>query len=131
MKETEATTLLSNQSEQGVAALQFTEDKQYTTFRAEHAFDGDDIVFHFYRTEERPSDKYWSDTFPEGLSEIAQTVFKAGFPRLKAAFTKETDSWWMRAGGFAVEGLPEERIARFYKELDQALETRKDRAPAD
>lgn len=126
MEETEATNLLSTQSDQGVQPLQFTKDESYTTFRAEHAFEDDDIVFHFFNTKEHEDDrKYWKDTFPTALSDVAQEVFKAGYPRLKAAWTEEVESWWLRCTGFANEGLPEERIKRFYKELDQSLDARK------
>lgn len=129
MTETEATSLLGTQDEQGVVPLQFKKVTDYTTFSAEHAFDGDDIVFHFFRTKENPSDRYWQDVFPNGLSDVAQEVFQAGYPRLKATFTQEVDSWWMRASGFAHEGLPEERIQHFYAKLDQALETMSKSAP--
>lgn len=124
MTEKEATSLLASQDEQGVAVLQFIKDSTYTTFRSEHAFDAEDIVFHFFRAPENSADKYWSDTFPNALSEVAQSVFNASYPRLKAAFTQETDSWWMRATGFANEGLPEERLKRFYAELDRALDAK-------
>jgi len=122
--EQEATTLLASQDEQGVAALQFVPTTDFTTFRAEYAFSGDDIVFHFFRTEENPGEEYWGTIFPNVLSEVAQEVFQAGYPRLKAAFTREHDSWWMRAGSFVNVGLPEERVKRFYAALDQALEAR-------
>ncbi len=124
MKETEATSLLSTQDDQGVAALVFKNVTDYTTFRVEHAFDGDDIVFHFFRTPECPEKDYWEVVFPNVLSEVAQEIFQAGYPRLRAAFTHEQDSWWMRAGGFANAGIPEERCARFYAALDKALEAR-------
>jgi len=129
LKETEATSLLANQSEQGVAALQFTKVKDYTTFDAEHASDGSDLIFHFFRTEENSSDNYWKEIFPNALSEVAQAVFQAGYPRLRATYTREVDSWWLRADGFADEGLPEERILHFYKKLDQALDTMNKSAP--
>jgi hypothetical protein len=122
--ETEAKSLLSNQGDQGVQPLQFTRDNTYTTFESEHAFDEDDIVFHFFRATENSGDTYWKKVFPDVLSDVAQAVFEAGYPRLKAAFTDETDSWWMRANSFANTGLPEERVRRFYQKLDEALEAR-------
>ena len=122
---TEATSLLSTQGEQGVSALQFIKNLMYTTFLVEHAFDGEDIVFHFFRTKENPTDKYWKTDFPNVLSDVAQDVFQASYPRLKAAWTEEQDSWWMRANGFASVGMPEERIHHFYEKLDQALEALK------
>lgn len=97
----------------------------YTTFLAEHAFDDDAIVFHFFVTPENNSREYWQEKFPPVLSEVAQEVFQAGYPRLRAAFTAEHNSWWMRADGFANEGIPKERIARFYDALDQALDAAK------
>lgn len=123
------TDLLLNQADQGVLALQFEKVNDYTTFLAEHAFDGEDIVFHFFRSEENSTNKYWKEIFPEALSEVAQKVFQAGYPRLKAAWTEEQDSWWMRANGFVNIGLPEERIKSFYSELDQALEALKNKQP--
>lgn len=129
MTETEATSLLSSQDDQGVATLHFEENKDYTTFRAEHAFDGEDIVFHFFKTPECPPKGYWDDVFPNTMSDVAQAVFQAGFPRLKAAWTEEVESWWLRCTGFASEGLPEERIKRFYRELDESLEAKNSKAP--
>lgn len=85
-------------------------------------------MFHFFLTPEitpeQGGKEYWSVTFPEALSEVAQQVFQAGYPQLRAAFTAEQDSWWMRANGFAVVGIPEERVTSFYAELDQALDAR-------
>jgi hypothetical protein len=129
MGETEATSLLSSQNDQGVQPLQFIKDESYTTFRAEHAFEDEDIVFHFFKTAECPAKGYWDDVFPNTMSDVAQAVFQAGFPRLKAAWTQEVESWWLRCNGFANEGLPEERIKRFYSELDQALEAKNSKAP--
>lgn len=125
MTETEATSLLSTQDDQGVDPVRFQKVTDYTTFSAEHAFDGNDIVFHFFRTVETTGEQYWKHLFPDTLSEIAQEIFQAEYPRLKAAFTQEQDSWWMRATGFVDIGLPEERIAKFYEKLDQMLEARK------
>lgn len=126
--ETQATSLLQEQTDQAVPTLLFTQVRDYTTFTAEHAFDGNDIVFHFFLTPEitpeQGGKEYWSVTFPEALSEVAQQVFQAGYPQLRAAFTAEQDSWWMRANGFAVVGIPEERVTSFYAELDQALDAR-------
>lgn len=122
MKETEAKDLLSTQDDQGVDPMKFIENDAYTTFRAEHAIDGNDLVFHFFRHRGLP-DKFWKDEgFPQALSDTAMAVFQATYPRLKATYTSEVDSWWMRASGFAVVGLPEERIERFYEKLDEALE---------
>lgn len=108
-------------------AMDFIKVRNYTTFLAEHAFDGDDIVFHFFRTPENPSDHYWKSVFPNALSDVAQKVFQAGYPRLKAAWTEEQDSWWMRAAGFATTGLPEDRLNLFYETLDQVADALKDR----
>jgi hypothetical protein len=122
------TSLLHSEGDQNVMAMQFVQNHDYTTFIAEHAFDGNDIVFHFYPSPEHSDQAFWKQKFPDALSDVAQAFFQATYPRLKAAFTPEQNSWWMRANGFANVGLPTERVAAFYAALDQALETRNDKA---
>jgi len=108
--------------------LRFTRNEEYTTFIGEHVFDGNDIVFHFFKSPELAAKAavdqvaYWKNTFPDALSQVAQDVFQAGYPRLKATYTQEVDSWWMRAYGFAVEGMPDDRVRAFYDNLDAELE---------
>lgn len=128
MTETEATSLLSTENDQGVLPLAFETSTEYTTFTSEHAFDGDDIVFHFFTPpglgDSKEAHTYWLETFPDVLSEVAQEVFQAEYPRLRAAWTAEHASWWMRASGFAAIGIPEERVQVFFAKLDQSLEAR-------
>jgi hypothetical protein len=109
------------------APLEFTPCDAYTTFRAEHAFKGDDIVFHFYKTPEHSDEAYWTEIFPDALSEVAQAHY-GRLPRVRAALTREPaanlDSWWMHAAGFASVGQPLKKVAAFYAALDAALESR-------
>ncbi len=133
--EVQAKDLLGQQNEiGGVPALQFKLVNTYTTFLVEFTFDGNDIVFHFFRSLERTNDdKFWKETFPNTLSQIAQDYFQATFPRLKASYTEKVipahdkdspaqDSWWLRAYGFVNIGDPEERCNRFFDLLDRELD---------
>ena len=121
--EKQATELLSQQNDLAVPTLSFTKNTDFTTFVAEYAFDGDDIVYHFFRPEERKGDDaYWKELFPNTLSSVAMSNFNATFPRLKAAYTSEVDSWWLRASGFANVGDPAARSERFFAQLDKAID---------
>ena len=103
----------------GVPVIKFTPCEEYTTFRAEYAIVDDALVFHFFVTAEHPQ---WPSYFPDVLSTVAQDYFNATYPRLTAAFTRELNSWWFRANGFAEIGDPHLRAMRFYARLDAALE---------
>jgi hypothetical protein len=120
--------------------LEFEPCEEYTTFRAEHSLRGDDIVVHFFRTEEHPSEAYWKETFAAALDETAQAHYGA-FPRVRAHLSRipseageaacerreapwVVDSWWLEARGFAGVGQPKKKLAAFYEALDKALEKR-------
>lgn len=122
------------------APLEFEACDEYTTFRAEHAFRGDDIVLHFFRTEECSSESYWKEVFAAALDEVAQAHYGT-FPRVRAHLSRVpsaageaacergaapwvVDSWWMEARGFAGVGQPRKKLAAFYAALDGALENR-------
>ncbi len=97
-----------------------------TTFAAEVAVTEGDLVYHFYVTDEvnaGPDPKrYWLETFPAVLEQTAKNYFKADFPRLKAAYTEEKASWWLRAFGFGRVLEPHKMALRFCDELDAALD---------
>jgi hypothetical protein len=123
MTETEATTTLSAQSDQGVEALKFTRNEQYTTFVAQFAFKGNDIVFQFFRTPEYADDnKYWKELFPEVLQEVVMEHFNAHYPQLKADFVKEMDSWWLCASDFVEIGDPTMKSEKLFEKLDARLD---------
>lgn len=109
-------------------AMQFTGVNDYTTFRAEYGVkDEDNLVFHFFATEEinqLPNPwKYWKETFPEVLQKVAVPFFKSGPPALRAAYTEELASWWMQADGAAGKVLDAHHFARrFLQELDKELD---------
>ena len=98
----------------------------FTTFSAELAVTEGDLVFHFYVTDEVNAganpQKYWHELFPEVLQKTAQEYFKADYPRLKAAYTEEKASWWMRAFGFGLVLDPHKLAYRFFDALDVALD---------
>lgn len=99
---------------------------EYTTFVAELAILQGDIVFHFYVTDEVNAGKnpqlYWKEVFPIVLSKTAEEHFKAQYPRLKAAYTEEKASWWMRAYGFGLVLNPHKYAYSFLATLDAALD---------
>lgn len=113
-----------------VPVLQFSK-VVYNNFCVEVTLAGkknEDYVAHFYPPEDAPNGpalkKFWLETFPATLSEVAMSSFSAGPDRLKAAYTEEVASWWFRAYGFAAEGLdPSAKIEKFFAKLDQALAT--------
>lgn len=108
----------------GVSPLNFTTVSDYTTFLAEFAFDGGDIILHFYRSPEMVSNStYWLQLFPHFLSSVAQEVFDAADPRLVAAYTEEMDSWWFRARGYQHILDKQGFVLRFLEKLDQVLDT--------
>ncbi len=109
-----------------VLPLHFIPVRDYTTFSLEFAITEGDIVFHFYATNEvnalpDPA-KYWKETFPNTLSTSVESYFKATYPRIKAAYTEEHASWWMRAYGFGHVLDPHGFVYKFLDELDAALD---------
>jgi len=117
-----AKTVLSDQGDIPVLVIHFEKVNEYTTFAAEHGVDGKDLIFHFFKTEENNSRDYWRRVFLIVHQFVAMRVFYSRFPRQRAAFTYELDSWWLRAFGFADIGDPPARVKYFLEQLDQALE---------
>lgn len=115
-----------------VLPLMFIAIDGYTTFRAEMAITEGDIVFHFYPTDEvqklPKANHYWRELFPNALSAVSEEYFKVTFPRLKAAYTEEKASWWMRAFGFGKLLDPHKFAYRFFDVLDAALDGEMDKA---
>jgi hypothetical protein len=109
-----------------VQAIQFMPVTDLTTFAAEVAVTEGDLVYHFFVTQEvnalPDARKYWLELFPEVLEKTAQEYFKADFPRLKAAYTEEQASWWLRAFGFGHVLDPHKLALSFCDALDAALD---------
>jgi len=122
---------LSTEGDQTVAPLAFIKS-EYTTFRAEFAIVDGDLVFHFFLSPEaeKKTDvrKYWDQFFPAVLDPVAREVFKAEYPKLKAAKVADfnIDSWWLRAYGFGYVLDPHRLAYRFLDALDAGLEMKKD-----
>lgn len=109
-----------------VLPLLFIAVREYTTFAAEYAVTEGDLVFHFYVTDEvnkltNPK-VYWLERFPEILEPVVKEFFNADFPRVKAAYTEEKASWWLRAFGFGMVLDPHAFVDKFFNSLDAALE---------
>lgn len=107
--------------------IQFMPVTDFTTFSAEVAVSEGDFIYHFYATDEvnkgaNPR-QYWLELFPSILEKAAQEYFKATFPRLKAAYTEEKASWWLRAYGFGRVLDPHKLSLGFCDKLDAALES--------
>jgi hypothetical protein len=111
-----------------VLAIHFIDVTEYTTFRAELAVTEGDLVFHFYPTNEVHAlklptpEKYWKEVFAAVLEPVAKQYFNAEEPRLKAAYTAEQASWWMRAFGFGQVLDPHKLAYGFLEVLDKALD---------
>jgi hypothetical protein len=114
----------------GVAPLAFTRVEAYTTFRAEFAIEGGDVIVHFYRPEGDDDGAhaatYWTTTFPAELERVAKSIFRADYPRLQAQHVDAADlgidSWWLRAYGFGHLLDPAGLALRFFDRLDLALD---------
>ena len=111
------------------AVINFTKVKDYTTFVAEYAMVGEDLVFHFFLTPEmdrEPKDgpvaAYWMVKFPKVLDTSAKKYFEAKSPRLVAKYTPEMQSWWMKAQGYSDRIDPDAFAKKFLEQLDGDLE---------
>lgn len=114
-----------------VFVVHFIPITEYTTFRADLAVTEGDLVFHFYVTPEvngraSPSPQaYWLGNtciFANTLAVVAAEYFNAGYPRLKACYTEEFASWWLRAAGFGQKLDPHKFAYDFLERLDAALD---------
>lgn len=96
----------------------------YTTFLAEYDLIGDDIVIHFFETEEYPASnsRYWLHTFAATLDSFAQDYFNANSPRLVAKYTEELKSWWFKACGYDHLLDLDAFVMRFFEGLDVVLD---------
>lgn len=119
----------------GVQGLQFTKVSCYTTFTAEYAQEGEDLVFHFFlppeleeKTREPHVLRYWRRTFPAIFEPVVYTAFRAEPPRVQAAYVSDfgVNSWWFRAYGFVNRLDPEGLCTHFLEELDKALDASKE-----
>ena len=131
------------QSEQkGVLPLlpiQFIKVADLTTFSAEVAVTDGDAVYHFYATDEVNAlprwesangavglsvtpHKYWLELFPEQLEKVAKEYFNCDESRLRAAYTAEQASWWLRAKQAGMKLDPQGFALGFCDALDKALE---------
>jgi hypothetical protein len=107
-----------------VEPLVYTQVKDYNTFLAEYAFEGGDIILHFYRTPEyKDNTAYWLNIFPMALDPVARIVFNATAPRLRAAYTEEMDSWWLRANDYEYIIDRKALVLHFLETLDHTLDT--------
>lgn len=113
-----------------VRPLEFVPVSAYTTFFAEYAILGEDIVFHFFRAPDAPerfrSLAFWTESFPEVLAATAKQVFRSDYPQLQAEHVCDfgIDSWWLRAFGLAHIPDPRALVHRFFDALDSALEAK-------
>lgn len=107
-------------------APDFMAVNSFTTFRAEYANLMGDFVFHFFVNDEvnQLADPwaYWKGRFPQVLERVAKEYFAIGYPRLRAAYSDEMASWWLRADGFDHLIDPDEFCRRFLERLDAELD---------
>ena len=119
--------------------LQFVRVDDLTTFAAEVAVTEGDAVYHFYATKEvnalphwtTPEGvvqlsltpvAYWTELFPAEMEKAAKLYFDADEKRLRAAYTAEKASWWLRAKGAGQRLDPQRFALGFCDVLDKALE---------
>lgn len=106
----------------GIEPIRFVQVGAYTTFSAEYAMEEGDFILHFFLPPELKSPLYWASLFPQVLDTVARAHFQAGPPRLRAAYTEEVNSWWLRANGYDTVLNKDEYIIRFLDKLDEALD---------
>jgi len=110
----------------GATAPTFIPAEGYTTFRAEYAEIDSDLVFHFFATPEinkLPDPwRYWRESFPDGLQRVATEHFGDGYPRIKAAYSDDLASWWLRASHYDHILDLKEYARRFLAKLDAVLD---------
>jgi hypothetical protein len=108
----------------------FTRAARFAAFDAEYAVTGGDLVVHFFPPPQA-REKWWTESFPAVLEEVAVAHFQAGPPRLAAAHVKDfgIDSWWLRARGFGLVLDPDALAAGLLERLDRALGGRRDDGP--
>lgn len=123
-----------NEVIQGVAAMPFFPVKDYTTFDAEYAMPGGDIVMHFSPSKEviargpQAASRFWHQTFARCIDAVASKIFEASFgDRLQAVFTHEPDlgifeNWFFKASGYGHLLDPHKKLYDFLDALDAALE---------
>lgn len=111
----------------GAEAPEFTSVDLYTTFKAEYAVIGADLIFHFFATEEvnkLPDPwRYWKRSFPDALQVVATEHFGSSYPRIKAAYSEDLASWWLRANGYEQIMDLNDYAKRFLAKLDAALDS--------
>jgi hypothetical protein len=110
----------------GIQPLVFVKVTEHEGFIAEYGMEGDDYVFHFFLPSEptrRNDTEYWLKTFPVVLDVVAREHFQATRPRLRAAYTEEMASWWLRADGYGNVLNKDAFARRFLVKMHQALAT--------
>ena len=120
--------------------LQFTKVEDLTTFSAEVTVTDGEAVYHFYATKEvndlprwvtpdgpvqlsLTANNYWIGLFPTEMEKAAKAYFDADERRLRAAYTAEKASWWLRAKGAGQRLDPQRFALGFCDALDKALES--------
>ena len=102
----------------GVPAFERWESERY---RAEYFFRDGDLIVHFYPPDQGPRAGF-RHRIGDALEATAPGYFKAGRPRLEAAYTPELESYWLRASGAGHGADPDALACRYFRELDRALD---------
>lgn len=91
---------------------------EYDSFKVETCIDenGEDATIHFYPKD----DSDFHPLFAQTLDIEARTYFNATFPQIKAAYTRELNSWWLSLTAFPVLDIAA-YINAFYTRLQAAL----------
>lgn len=110
------------------AVPEFKKIEDFTTFRAEYAMIGPDLVMHFYGTPEHPNTDnpndvwYWQTYFPNCLEEAGGAHFQASRPRVIAKYTEEMRSWFLKAQRYDHLTNIDAFVKVFCAKLDHVLE---------
>lgn len=108
----------------------FTQENDFTTFRAEYAFTEGNFCVHFFLPEDRMIGEialpknYWLEVFPDALNEVAPRHFQATAPRLVASYTEELKSWWMLARNYEHIMFQAQYMSDFFVKLDDCLDSK-------
>lgn len=130
VSDAEAETHLNKEQDIGGVAdaiIRYKQVEDFTTFTAEYAWKGQDIVVHFFTPKEFNSaptkqvDPYWLTDFPMSLDRVARAHFRADAPRLQAKYTEELKSWWLLAQGYGNVLDLDAYMIQFFEVLDTDL----------
>ena len=112
----------------GLQSVEFAKTER-SSYKGEVGKIGDDLIFHFWPTDDArysrgPNDKgewEFSEVFPDALATSFIEVFKLE-DKLSWDFVPEMNSWAVRARGFGSNTMANELATKLFNSLQDRLE---------